>query len=488
MGNLKMLEEIRKGSDRWKRDGLTNLAFRIINSEDDTVDAATVGITYHHVKVRRGHANFDLSKVYLATSTALCGSSEGLQWTVAPLGKDVPMHGASIRAQALAQQGCPSQPGADSRLPSIILLDRRRHLAKILKDLDDDAPRMIVQFYRSLESPSEDGLIIADPRTPEALQEAFVRVGAFAAPPSDYRVCQSKLQNGHKYSIHEGSHCGGGGWEQVQGGGLRAFARPREGFVAVSWCDNPKYWTQKIVKGQSCPEQWADLKWQHGGTFWVPKGDSFCVGTRSGPAHGQEKSFSEMLPKPRCDQEGFQHQFTFGSVAAIRDSTQSPPPLTITICRKASSKTSTITADGVDCEKLKVLARFPALDAAAAGEFDRVLCVSKGQTFKASDDCGEFQTFKFAVPQSAEQAREGSAPPRMRICRGSGAKDGFAALGVGDDECSDTASPDSSFEAPSILEMAASTPQGEASTGAPLYELLDEARPCYSFICKNTKV
>merc|ERR1711879_8445 len=96
--------------------------------------------------------------------------------------------------------------------------------------------------------------------------------------------------------------------------------------------------TQRIVKGESCPEQWADLKWQYGGTFWVPKGDSFCVGSRSGPGQPQDKSFSKMLPKPRCDEEGFQHEFTFGSVEDVLDATQSPPPRTVTICRKVRRK------------------------------------------------------------------------------------------------------------------------------------------------------
>lgn len=243
------------------------------------------------------------------------------------------------------------------------------------------------------------------------------------------------------------------------------------------------------MKGDSCPENWADLKWQHGGTFWVPKGDSFCVGTRAGSTHSSENSFSKMVPKPRCDQDGFQHQFTFGSVEEDREATHAPPPLTITICRKGSLTTSTITSNGIECEGLKVIARFPALAAAAAGEFDRVLCVSKGQTIRAGDECGEHLTFKFAVPQSAEQA-SGSAPPRVRICWGTGSKERFATLGVGDDECQDedVMPPDSFFEAPSFLDIAASTPQGEAGTLAPLYELLDEARPCYSFICKNTKL
>jgi hypothetical protein len=186
-----------------------------------------------------------------------------------------------------------------------------------------------------------------------------------------------------------------------------------------------------------------------------------------------------MLPKARCDQDGFQHQFTFGSVMENREATQAPPPKTIVICRKDQA-TIRISAQAADCYSWTVVARFSALAAEAAGEFDRVLCVSSGQSIRPVDDCGAQLTFKFAVPQSPKE-------PSLKICWGQGAKAGFSTLGVGENECTDSSSPDSSFEAPSLLEIAASTPGVEGSAGSPLYELLEEAKPCYSFICKNTK-
>lgn len=41
--NLKLLGQIELGNDRWMRDGLSNLAFRIVTYEVDTSDKVNMG-------------------------------------------------------------------------------------------------------------------------------------------------------------------------------------------------------------------------------------------------------------------------------------------------------------------------------------------------------------------------------------------------------------------------------------------------------------
>ena len=39
--------------------------------------------------------------------------------------------------------------------------------------------------------------------------------------------------SGSKYSVHQGDHCSGGGWDAVEGGVWRAYAKERSGTKAL---------------------------------------------------------------------------------------------------------------------------------------------------------------------------------------------------------------------------------------------------------------
>ena len=117
-------------------------------------------------------------------------------------------------------------------------MDRRQLVAKVFHQ---GLERMLVVYLRSLHNASEDALIVVDKRSVEAIHEAFQEARAFAQPPTFFSVCTSKLKKGTaKYSVHQGDHCSGGGWDAVQGGTWRAYAREKVGTKAVSWCDNER--------------------------------------------------------------------------------------------------------------------------------------------------------------------------------------------------------------------------------------------------------
>lgn len=497
--NLKLLSDIKRGSSRWKNDGLSNLAFRVVYNEVDAKDAETSGITYHHVKVHRGEEAFDLGKLSLAVPASLCSSSTtagARGWTLAVLGKDTPWDLDALRTRTLAQAQQDGGSGCSAALSAtFILVDRRRHLAKLFGNAAED-DRLLVTFYRSLDNPAEDGMIIADPRSPTDIKQAFVTAGAFLSPPSEYSVCQSKLANGAKYSIHDSAHCGGGGWDLVPGALFHAYTQPGAGLKAISWCDNTQYWTQRIVQGEVCPVTWANLKWTIGGTMWVPKGDTFCVGTREGAS--TELSFSRSLPRARCEGDGFRHEFTFGGAVEEKRG-KFAGPLTLSLCRKTYSDDggaiiSKVSFDPSACEAVgwRPLARILAREAAAALPGDRVLCVKRLPGGNAGDELREASEcpgdtgwkLKFAVPGDSARAPSRVPLQRMRFCWGASASSGFSTLGYGHVEC--LAHPvQMSFEAPAALDVAASTPAG-GEESAPLYALVEEARACFGFMCPGT--
>lgn len=306
--NLGMVHEIESNGTRWKSDGLSNLAFRILSNHIDTADLGSHGITYHHVRVRRGNDAFDLSQLNLAYPGGCSEGSPRADWSLEPLGPSVPWDLGSFRAHVARK--CKNVDMASQSRGSFILVDRRRCLAKIL---DEEDPRLLVSFYRSLRSPPKDGLIVFDLRPRPQLLEAFAAAEAFDIPAAQHTVCTSSWYDTIKYSIHQGSVCSANGWDPLKGGTIHGYAQNRTGLKAVSFCDNEQHWTQRFVLGGSCPPQWAGLEWKHGGTFWVSDGDDFCVGSRH-DAKGQEMRFSRLLARKDCGGDGFVHDFSFKSV------------------------------------------------------------------------------------------------------------------------------------------------------------------------------
>ena len=238
--NLDQLREIGSGGNRWKTDGLNSLAFSIVDLQVDTADMQTYGISYHHVKMRRGKKPFHVKDVPIAIPPGFCQSSEVVPegWVLQKMGDGpIPWDLDDLRSRiasfAAADGECPGAKSAN-----FLLVDRRQQVAKIFHA---GMERMLVVYLRSLGGAMEDALIIADPRPAEEILEAFKQHKAFADPPTFFCVCTSKLKKGgHKYSVHQGDHCSGGGWDAVEGGVWRAYAQQKEGTKAITWCDNER--------------------------------------------------------------------------------------------------------------------------------------------------------------------------------------------------------------------------------------------------------
>jgi len=496
--NLALLREIRGGSDRWKRDGLSNLAFRIIDYSVDTSDTAEFGITYHHVKARRGGHAYDVWDMVLAAPVSLCSNpapSVADRWAVEKLGKPLPFDLNSLRRRVasiliasvdLAKSECSSV----SSPISFVLIDRRHNVAKILSD---DDPSLLKIFYRSLHDPANDGLIIADSRPKPLLVKAFVDAGVFYAPDAWYSICTAPLKNaGPKYSTHAKARCDHGGWQKVANGFFRAYSQPREGLRAVSICDNEKFWTQRVIPEASCDDvqEWAGLKWSFGGTFWVPTGTDFCVGSRE--TGSPETSFSRMLPKSNCGGDGFRHDFSFGEVG----------PGTVLVCigtkGKINSEMSLRVSTKGDCDAdgFSDLIRFPARRVAATDTTSTAafcaLNTGLSDAIMKAGECRSNQTFSFIVPNGtalpiilSADAVVASAFRRKTVCIGSVGNSWVAALG---DEC-ETGIWSLRFQAPSLLDLIASTPRGPGGGGnaapMPLYTLVEEEADCSSFLCPD---
>jgi len=408
-----------------------------------------------------------------------CGSGSPPGWVLKRLGDGaIPwdIEALRSRAAALALDGQGQCPGAATS--NFLLIDRRTQFAKIFSP---EEARLLVIYLRSLKSASEDGLMVVDPRPASAILEAFQQAKSFMNPPTFYSICTSHWKHeGPKYSIHLGESCGGG-WNQVKGGLWRAYATPKPGTKAVSWCDNEKHWTQIFVKGTSCPTSWQGLKWLHGGTFFANDGSSFCVGTRKGQS--EETSFSKALPQKTCEGEGFKQELSFSPVDPAE------PAASVSVCvgqdRTRERTRISVLAD-CDSGDLVVVARFGARQIGHRAAGDRLFCVEsvgENDVFREKDKCTSKMKFEFALPAKAE-GPELLDPQllsrRPRLC--TGFRKNRVVTGV-DQQCDTLESLTLDFEASGLLDMAIST--NPTSGAAPLYTIVKEEVSCFGFLCQN---
>eukprot|EP00929_Paragymnodinium_shiwhaense_P108453 TRINITY_DN74773_c0_g1_i1.p1 TRINITY_DN74773_c0_g1~~TRINITY_DN74773_c0_g1_i1.p1 ORF type:complete len:977 (-),score=184.16 TRINITY_DN74773_c0_g1_i1:39-2969(-) len=512
--NLKLLREIQAGSNRWRTDGLNNLAFRVVSRSLDESDAKDFGITYHHLKVHRGKEHYAVKdmQIVVPSFADLCSAQdteaarEG--WKVTTLGTRIPWDfdqvlRKAIEAAAGVQQGdaAPSCPGA--KQTTVILIDRRRHLAKLLKPQDKD---LLKVFFRSMHDPAQDGLIVVDPRRMAAVQSAMDAVDSFAVPPVDFSVCQAAFgSQGMKFSVHHGDACGGGGWTAVPGTAIKGYASEKPGLIPISWCDNSQYWTQRVVKDRDCPQKWANLPWEYGGTMWVAPGNTLCVGSRQGKQNAA--SYSRILRKPDCGGEGYKHDVGFKSIDQDKPlpghKAQPQAPLSLCVARKG--KDTRIFRESDDCNSngYETLVSFPALriDGLSPEEYRFFCIVQKPSTHGKADGllstgnrdslaslCQNKAGTTFALPKDVAAPQALNADQRSRlVCAGQEVGSiQITALGVGEMECEGVAgSSRVHLVAPSVIDLAASTP-GVGSARKPLYVLVEEERPCSGFICPGT--
>lgn len=493
--NIKLLGEIEKNSDRWRVDGLSNLAFRIVEHRTDNSDLTQFGIAYHHVRARRGKRPFDLSEIILAVPPDFCGPGSPNGWRLRRLGQDLPWELPELRGIAAevatgldslqVQSACRA-----SLTANFLLIDRRRSLMKILADSAE--PRMLLSYYRSLGHPGDDSLIVADVRSPQEIREAFVAAKELSEPPTEYVVCTSNVKkSGPKYSIQQGSGCNSGGWTMIENGRFRAHAKPREGFQAVEACDNTKHWTQRVVKEKSCVGEWGGLKWgQSDGDYlklYTHPGWTFCVGTRNDPLQ-DSLSYSRVLLKHDCGGEGFQHDFTFGT---IPDKLVDGIIGSFAVCigRDQERRTRISKLNNCGSNDFRRVAQFAAREPSRAPGWP-AYCVTKGSqgdTIRPAGQCGAEELFSFAVPNTspppAEAPRDPALLERLKICV-DGNLNTRPGLRVGPD-CAGMSNPSLVLEAPSILDTVASTPLGGAVL--PLYAYVEEETQCFSFICPITR-
>jgi len=388
-----------------------------------------------------------------------------------------------------------------------MLVDRRVNLAKMFPDPDDD--RLLIIFYRYLANPAEDGLIIADARPASQVVKAFDQVSAFWAPPMAYSTCTSKIAKGVKYGINEGLTCQCG-WEKIKGGKFYAMKQPET--KPVAYCDNEKYWTQRIVQSESCPKEWSGLSWKTNEVFWVHNGNTFCVGSR--PTQG-ELAFSKILPKPDCTGDGFTHEFTFASMRFSR--AMVPPAVCIGI--KSSSRGTTyqfiIGSGSCNSGGYSMLSRFAAArpSAEAAPKESpgvKSFCVSKavgraagdytGDTFTSGRQCdNQKATFSMLAPKMKVQVNSSSEDAvdlkisddafAFKVCAGQhigGTATNMVGLGS---QCGHSVREDAVLMVPSLVGVAMSVPGGEpisaSAQQAPLFTLVHEATRCASFFCDH---
>ncbi|CAE8583440.1 unnamed protein product, partial [Polarella glacialis] len=385
--NVVQMKAMERGDSRWKTDGLSSLAFRIVDHAVDTTDREEFGITYHHIRAKQGKDPFDVRLVPMAIPPGFCAGKLGR----AEL-KDLRLRAASwaLAADVGTASGC---PGAESA--TFLLIDRRRQLAKVFTDED---PRLLLIFLRSMQNPLLDGLIVADPRSKADLQRAFKNAHAFADPPTEYSVCTSISRE------------------------------------AVTFCDNEKHGVQKVVYGASCPKEWANLEWVFGDTFYVPKhapgGKVFCVGSRE--RYQEDMSFSRLLPTADCSGDGFRHEFNFGSVV----DTPALASMVVCIGRDGSGRRSRVST-GKQCSQDGFMEKghFAARRAAEASSSDTIFCVTSDGSSdviqeSAGGKCGGLRTdnmlqkissrditMTFAVPTVAPELAVSQAEPEELMTR-----------------------------------------------------------------------
>eukprot|EP00930_Biecheleria_cincta_P074443 TRINITY_DN61662_c0_g1_i1.p1 TRINITY_DN61662_c0_g1~~TRINITY_DN61662_c0_g1_i1.p1 ORF type:complete len:936 (-),score=112.30 TRINITY_DN61662_c0_g1_i1:117-2873(-) len=486
--NIEQLKEIEKGGNRWKTDGLSDLAFHIVDQDTDSADKEKYGITYHHIRVRRGKSPFDIRSIPLAIPPGFCRNAGGVNepsgWIVRKLGHGtIPwtLNDLQTRANSFAvAAGETACPAANSSI--FLLIDRRLQLAKVFTDAD---PRLLVAFFRSLKDPSQDGIIVADSRPLEEILRAFQQNNAWTDPPTHYRACTSPLKNGGpKYSIHQGGHCGGGGWDPLTGGLWQGYAKERDQMQAFTWCDNEKHWIQIIVKGTKCPHKWAGLKWIAGGSLWARHGNNFCVGTRESST--EELSFSRILAKSDCGGDDFKHEFSFSGVT---DDGQ-VSSLSVCIGVDGAGRKSRVSQSS-DCilDGYAQIGQFAAITSVAAGENDKVYCVATtddGDVIRDAGRCAGTEKFQFAVPLNRPQPEVSLVEPELRaqirVCVGFPRGASKPRVGVGS-ECNNFRPVVLTVDPPSVFEIAASAPGIPGSSSASLFSIIEEEVPCFGFLC-----
>jgi len=375
-------------------------------------------------------------------------------------------------------------PGCQLTVPAgrlnFILVDRRWGVAKVCDGRD---PTMLLTYLRSLRDPEQDGLIIADPRPEGAIVESFQAAGSFVNPPTDFVVCHSPLkEDGPKYSIHIGKACTTNGWHILDDSNFKGYFKPHKGMKPVTICDNEEYWTQTFAQGTECKPNFANMKWVFGDTIYVPEGKDFCVGSR---ARGHsETSFSRILVgMDSCGNEGFKHDFAFNGVSMQGLSGMKPRVL----CVHDVGRTVSFVTASEACRGGRI---FSVLSEAAATGSDRKYCVAKtsnGDLLYEAGSCGLGKAkLTFAVPalgpapSGAKADTFGEARARLCVVRGG---DGQAKVGVQEECDSHGSDMGVRIEAPSMRDIAASTPQGSGGDVRPLYALIQEEKDCFGFLC-----
>lgn len=322
--NLKLLGDITRRSDRWRGDGLSNLKFRIVGHTVDT-SLSKEGITIYRYRARRGEAPFNPGRIPLAVPSSICqgaarvGSAGTNGWMVERLGfdqytSDWDVHVLRDRVREIFEGAGATCEDADIERLNFILLDRSSNLAQILADDDSTLP---LRFYRSLEDPENDGLIIADPRRASRIRRVFTKAHAFTELPWFLEVCQHQAGMTATYNVLEGA-CNRGGWKHRDNsppGGdiIRASRSPGEGLIPVTVCAYPKdmaefksiYVNQDGNKCGTTRQSKVEL------TFYVPPGTGHCVGMTTDRTG---RTYSMIKKGDDCGDRGFRHSGTFAQM------------------------------------------------------------------------------------------------------------------------------------------------------------------------------
>lgn len=247
--------------------------------------------------------------------------------------------------------------------------------------------------------------------------------------------------------------------------------------VKVTFCDNSRYWVQRMLRDEPCQKEWNGLKWSTGGTFWVPSGKQFCVGNRD----GGEVPFSAAAPQADCSFNQIEHSFSFGSVRYDHLFGS----FTLCIARKGS-ETRIATETHCEDDGYRVLLKFRARLPSMASSTDQEFCFNSDKWgTEILRTCDTHLAVKFSVPQKSvsEEVRA------ENVCSGPLTNQPSSiAIGLGQ-ECETGTSKkidhDVFFHPPSVADIAASTPDvgtGEAS-GYPFFTLAEEEVGCAGLFC-----
>jgi len=216
------------------------------------------------------------------------------------------------------------------------------------------------------------------------------------------------------------------------------------------------------------------------------------VGTRRSP--NEDTSFSRLLAQENCGGDGFEHDYAFDSVRLKHQL----PTLTLCIGRGHSHHSRVSVSNDCNDGDWHEIARFAARSPSAALSSDILFCVmameGAGDVIRKAGHCSETEKLRFAVPGPDEASSRGvvSGPAmvqqRLPICVGQRAvTDGSGQhrpiVGAGA-ECEGELSEVSlRLEAPSLADLLHSMPS--SGQGAPLFIVVEEEVPCFSFLCPN---